>query len=72
MGCHVGDGRRIIVIVKKAEKQSGGQVGCERRIEVTVKMQKKSGGGGPMGGYGVGGSGRVGIMVYVNEELKSL
>ena len=38
----------------------GGQGGCERRIEVFVKIQKKNWGGGPVGGGGWGGRGRVG------------
>ena len=43
-----------------------GQGGCERRIEVFVKIQKKK------LGRGGGGSGKGGVRVDVNEELKVL
>ena len=46
----------------------GGQDGFERRIEVFVKIQKKT----FRGGGRVGGRGRVGVRVDVNEELKFL
>ena len=52
--------------------KGGGQGGCERRIKVFVKIKKKNWGGGSGGGR-VRGGGRVGggVMVDVNEELKS-
>ena len=48
----------------------GGQSGCERRIEFFLKIQKKNLGG--WGGGSVGGGGRGGVRVDVNEELKFL
>ena len=47
----------------------GGQVGCERRIKVFVKIQKKK---FFLRGGGEGGSGKGGVRVDVNEELKFL
>ena len=50
----------------------GGQVGWERRIEAFVKIQKKKFWGGGGGGGGGGGSGRGGVRVDGNGELKLL
>ena len=43
----------------------GGSGECEQRIEVFVKCKKNR-------GWGSGGSGRVGVRVDVNEEVKVL